>query len=153
MTLALVSFIILPSLVLADQTDAATAISSAKQQIVTCYEAVRAAEVAGANVASLTRVLSNAGALLSDSELAYSKNDFDTAFNLAVQSREYLSNFVSEANALGYAAFQKQSSDFLINVGSVVGTFAVVGASVAIWLFLKKRYAQFEEQTDESPRV
>jgi hypothetical protein len=92
--------------------------------------------------------------LLSNSELAYSKNDFDTALSLAVQSRESLNNFVPQANALKETAIQQENFDFLFNiVGSVVGTFAVLGAGAAIWLFLKRRNAQAGEQPNEPPRA
>jgi predicted HD phosphohydrolase len=96
--LLMFSVIALPSLVLAEQTDAAGAIASAKAEIVTCYQAAREAEGAGANISSLTATLNDAGALLSQAEAAYSQNDFDAARNLAVQSQDLLSNLFSEAN-------------------------------------------------------
>jgi hypothetical protein len=61
---------VFPVVVLAEQDTAASAIASAKQQVVTCYVAVKEAEAAGANVSSLTFALTDAGALLSQSELA-----------------------------------------------------------------------------------
>jgi hypothetical protein len=151
-TVTFFSIIILPSSVLADQNEAAAAIASAKQQIVGCYQAAREAESAGANVTSLTAVLDDAGVLLSNSELAYSKDDFDTALSLAVQSRESLSNFVPQANTLKESAIQQRNLDFMVNiVGSVVGTFGVLGAGAAIWFLLKRRNAQTGEQPNESP--
>ena len=150
----LFSVMAVPSLVLAEQTDATATITSAKGQIVTCYQAARYAEGAGANITSLTATLNDAGALLSQAELAYSTNDFDTARNLAVQSQGMLGNFVSEASALKQAATQQRDQDFLINVvGSLIGVFAVIGAGAAAWLFLKKRYAQPGAGANESSRV
>ena len=136
---------VVPSLVLADQTDAAAAITSAKERIVACYQAAKDAEGAGANITSLTATLNDAGALLSRAELAYSSNDFGTARDLAVQSREGLGNFVSEANVLKETAIQQGNQDFMINVvGSAVGAIAVVVGGFAVWNFLKRKYDRVE---------
>jgi len=144
----------IPSLVLAEQTDASAAITSAKEQIVTCNQAAKDAEGAGANITSLTATLNDAGALLSQAESAYSTNNFDAARNLAVQSQSMLGNLVSEANALKETATQQRDQDFLINVvGSLIGAFAVIGAGAAAWLFLKKRYGQSGAGANESSRV
>jgi len=129
-------------LVFADQAGAASAIASAKQEIVSCFEAARAAEAAGVNISGLTAVLNDAGALLSDAELAYSKGDFDVAQGLAVQCREGLVDFVSEANKLTVDAAEAKTNDFLINVaGSSAGVVVVLAVSVWVWFFVKKRYA------------
>ena len=123
----------------AAQPEANAAIATAKEQILTCYQAAKIAEGAGANITALVTVLNEAGALLTRSELAYSASDFDRAHNLAVQSQSILENFVSEANSLKVTATQQQNQDFLINVvGSLVGAFAVVGAGVAVLITLKK---------------
>jgi hypothetical protein len=142
-TTLLFSVIFVPPVVVAAQTDAAAAITSAKEQIVTCYQAARDAEGAGANITSLTAILNDAGSLLSRAELAYSMNDFDTARDFAVQSQGRLDGFVSEATALKESAMQQRSQDFMINVvGSIVGAFAVLGAGAATWFLLKKRFKQ-----------
>jgi hypothetical protein len=147
-TMLLFPVIIVPSLVLADQTDAAAAITSAKERIVTCYQAAREAEGAGANITSLVAILNDAGTLLSRAELAYSTNDFDAASNFAVQSREGLGNFVSEANALKETAIQQGNRDFMINVvGSAVGAIAVVVGGFAVWNFLKRKYDRVEARS------
>jgi len=139
---------VVPSLVLADQTDAAAAITSAKERIVACYQAAKDAEGAGANITSLTATLNDAGALLSRAELAYSSNDFGTARDLAVQSREGLGNFVSEANVLKETAIQQGNQDFMINVvGSAVGAIAVVVGGFAVWNFLKRKYDRVEARS------
>jgi hypothetical protein len=148
------SVIALPSLVLAEQTDAAGAIASAKVEIVTCYQAAREAEGAGANISSLTATLNDAGALLSQAEAAYSQNDFDAARNLALQSQDLLRKLVSEANSLKQTATQQRNQDFQINeVGSLVGAFAVIGVGIVAWLILKKRYAQIGAGANESSRL
>lgn len=138
----------------ADQTDAAAAIASAKEQILTCYQAAKDAEGAGANITALVAVLNDAGTLLSRADFAYSISDFDTARNLAVQSQSTLDNFVSEANTLKETATQQRNNDFLINVvGSLVGAFAVVGAGVATWIFLRRKYETAGAHKNESSRV
>lgn len=154
LSMLLLAVIMVPSLVLGAQSDAAAAITSAKEQIVTCYQAVKDAESASANVTSLTAVLNDAGALLSRAELAYSTGDFDAARDLAVQSQGRLGNLVSEANALKETATQQRNQDFMINVvGSTVGTFAVLGAGAAVWFLLKRRYEQSGVSASESSSV
>jgi hypothetical protein len=150
----LLSTVVVTPLVFADQTEASSAIASAKQEIVSCFEAAKEAEAVGANITSLTGVLNDAGLLLSNADLAFSKGDFDAARDLAVQSQGKLANFVPEANALKVATVQQGTTDFLINVvGSVAGTFVVLAAGAAVWFFLKKRYTERGERIDESPRA
>jgi hypothetical protein len=145
---------IVPSPVWASQADAATAIFSAKNAILNCYNAAKQAEAAGVNIAVLVDTLNEAGSLLSEAELAYAANDFDTALNLAVQSQNSLSNLIAEANTLQENFTQQQNQDFLINVVfSIIGTFAVIVAGFAVWLFLKKKYETTEAHVSESPRV
>ena len=146
----LLTAMFLPSVAFAEQSGADSAIASAKQQIVTCYDAAKAAEAAGANITSLTGILNDAGTLLSQSELAYSKNDFSTAQSLADQSGQSLANFVSEANGLRDAAAQQQTLEFLVNVvGSIMGTIAVIVAGFVVWRFLRKRQPQTGVPTNE----
>ena len=141
-------------LVYAQQNAAADAIASAKQEIVICYEAAAQAERSDGDVTSLTVALNEAGALLSKAELAYSKSDFSAAGDFAIQSRERLGGFVDEAAALKAAGEQMRNMDFLINiVGSIVGTFVVIGAGIGVWIFLKRRYGRAEEQANEVPRI
>jgi hypothetical protein len=133
--------VILPSPVWAGEADAANAISSAKNTIVHGYNAAKQAEAAGANITVLVGALNEAGSLLSQAELAYTTNDFDAALNLAVQSQNYLSSFVAEANTLQETAIQHHNQDFLVNVvGSIIGTVAIIVAGFAVWFFLKKKY-------------
>jgi hypothetical protein len=130
----------------AEQTDAATAIASAKEQILTCYQASKEAEEAGANITALVSVLNDAGTLLSRAEFAYSISDFDIACSLAVQSQSTLGDFVSEANTLKETATQQRNQDFLVNVvGSLVGALVVVGGGILTWIFLKKKMRNMEQ--------
>ncbi|MEM3880609.1 MAG: hypothetical protein QXD19_02555 [Candidatus Bathyarchaeia archaeon] len=135
----------------ADQATASAAITSAKEQIVACYSAAKAAESAGANITSLTAILNDAGELISRAEYAYSVSDFDAAQDLAVQSQRLLSDFVSAANVLKETAAEQRNQDFMINiVGSTAGTFAVLGAGSAIWVFLRRRERAGEAQINKA---
>ena len=141
---------VFPSVVLAEQDTAASAIASAKQQVVTCYVAVKEAEAAGANVSSLTFALSDVGALLSQSELAYSKGDYGAAESLASQCSQRLSGLISESNNLRNRAVGARDFDFLVSIViSVVGTFVVILLGFVAWRFLTKRYLPVEVETRE----
>ena len=147
MATVLLSVASLPLSALA-QSDAAGAISSAKQQIVVCFESVRQAEAAGANVSILAYVLIGAGDLLSRSELAYSRGDFGVAQNLAVQCSQRISQVVSEADSLRVAAVERRDFVFWVYfVGSIVGMFVVILVGLGVWLFVKRRYVRVGGQT------
>ncbi len=136
------------------QGDAAAAISSAKNTILSCYNAARDAEAAGANITTLTVTLNEAGLLLSRAEIAYSQSDFDEAASFAVQSQNKLNDFVANANSLREAAMLRESRDFLVNVvGSVAGAFVVVGAGVGTYVFLKKKFGTVGADVGGSPKV
>ena len=138
----------------ADQTEANAAIASAEEQILNCYQAAKAAEKAGANITALVAILNDAGTLLSSAKFAYSVSDFDAARDLAIQSQSVLGGFISEANNLKETATQQQNQDFLINVvGSIVGTFAVLGTGLVAWIVLKRRYETAGAYENESSRV
>ena len=143
----------MPVSALAEQTDAATSIASAKQQIISCFDSAKQAEAAGANISSLTSILNDAGDLLSRSELAYSQGDFGGAQSFASECSQRLSNFVSASNTLRDSAAQQRSYAYWVNfVGSIAGTFVVIVAGFMVWRFLKKRYP-IEVQADESSGV
>jgi hypothetical protein len=135
--------------VMANQTDAATAINSAKNTILTCYDAAKEAESAGANITLLEITLNNAGLLLSQAELAYSKNDYDGAQSLAVQSQTVLNGFTSTAQSSGLAALQQRNQDFLVNVvGSIIATLVVLVFGMLAWVYLKRKYTTEEYNTE-----
>jgi hypothetical protein len=152
--LLLMLIAIFPSPVWAQQADAAAAISSAKDTLLTCYNAAKQAEAAGANITVLVDTLNDAGLLLSQAEFAYAANDFDTALNRASQSQNTLNSFIAEANTLRETATQQQNQGFLINVvGSVIGAFAVIAVGFAAWFFLKKKYETNKAHVSESPKI
>ena len=130
----------LPSQTVSAQTGASSAISSAQNTLNTCYEAAKNAEAAGANITSLQETLNTAGTQLSQAEYAISQGDSASANSYAQQAENTLSGFVSQANALRDTASQQTQTSFLINVvGSIVGTFVVIGGSIAVWVILKRK--------------
>jgi hypothetical protein len=144
----LVAAVCLPSFVHADtQSSANTELASARNELVECYNAARAAEAAGANISALTIKLNVAGSLFSQAQLAYSSGNFSGAYALALQSQNELSNFVSTASSLQSAASQKRNIDFFLNfVAPIVGAVAVIVGSFAVWALLKRRYARAGEK-------
>ncbi len=125
----------------ATQNEAATTISSAKNELLNRYNAAKDAEAAGANITTLQTTFNTAGALLSHAELSYANNDFEAALAYATQCQNALVNFVSEANALKTAGSQQASQSFLFNVIlPAVGALVVVGAGTATWFWLQRRY-------------
>ena len=131
---------VLPSVVLADQAGAADSISNARSQLLSCFDSVKEAEAAGANITELTGILNRAGLLLSQAEFEFSMEDFVAAQDYAVQSQNNLANFVSESNALLFSASTRENQDFQINVvGSIAGTIAILAGSLGLYAFLKRR--------------
>ena len=127
------------------QQSAASAISSARNTVVTCYSAAREAEAAGANITVLTATLNTDSSLLSQAEFAYASNDLAAAGSLASQSQNTLNGFIGEANVLKEAATQQQNQDFLFNVvGSIIGAFMVLLVGGVVWVLLKKKYGATE---------
>lgn len=128
------------SVVWAQQNGASTVISSAQTTLVQCFDAAKAAELAGANITSLTTALNSAGLQLSNAELAQSSGNVGLASSLASQSQSSLSGFLSSAAALKSSGEASTSQQTLIFVASIVGTFVVIGAGAAVWVLLKRKY-------------
>jgi nitrate reductase NapE component len=138
----------------ADQADAASAISSAKNMIVNGYTATKQAEAAGANITVLVNKLDEACSLLSQAESAYATNDFDEALDFATQSQITISNLVSEANALSGSGKLQRNIEFIFNViFPIVGVYVVAVAGFLVWRFLKKKYETVGEHGDGPSRV
>ena len=121
--------------------EAASALVSAEGAVVSAYQAVLEADEAGANVSGLLVRLNEAGEFLTHARMAYRVEDFDSALDFAVQSRERLNGFVVEADALRGAAMQEHYWDFMVNVaGPIVGAIGVVCGGIVVWFFLKREY-------------
>jgi hypothetical protein len=137
MAFLLLAVVIVPSHVALAQSGA---IDSAQNMLNTCFEAAKQAEAAGANITSLQDTLNIAGAQLSKAQYAQSQGDSGSANNYAQQAQSTLSGFEEQANALRDTASRQTQTSFLINVvGSIVGTFAVIGGSIAVWIILKRK--------------
>ena len=131
----------------AGEADASQAISEAENRVNACYMAVAEAQKAGANVSQLLSTLQEAGLLLSEAHVAFEKRDFDSAFDLANQSRSRLDGVDNEADSLRDKGRQDRSVDFLVNVvGSSVGAFAVLVGGFLFWHFSKKKHDKSEGQ-------
>jgi len=123
------------------EDEATSALATAEGAVVSAYQAVSGAEEAGANVSGLLVRLNEAGEFLARARMAYRVDDFESAFDSAVQCQEKLNGFVVEANVLRETAIQERYMDFLVNVvGSVVGAVAVVCGGLVSWFFLKRKY-------------
>lgn len=141
--LFLMLFSLFPFCLAVDEGQARSAMVQADQTIKDCYLAVAAADKAGGNVTDLLSTLQYVGMLLSKANLAFGKGDYDSAYNLAVQSKAKLEGFVADANFVKEEAEQSADIDFMINVvGSSVGTVAILVGSLAVWFGLKRIYGK-----------
>jgi hypothetical protein len=135
-----IAFFSVPIVVQAQKSNAESAISNVHSELVQCFDAAKAAEYSGANISRLTAILNSAGLLLSQAEGAYSVGDMVSALSFANQSHAALNGFISEASSLKSAGEDSSNLQNLVFVGSIVGTFAVIGGSFAVWRLLKRKY-------------
>ena len=125
------------------EEEASTVLAAAESNVVACYSAVAEADEVGANVTALLTRLGEAGELLSLGELAFSKEDYDSALTYAGQSQEMLSGFADEAHDLEELAFNEHYWSFTTTIlGSVIGVVVVVVGGVVFWFLLKKRVTE-----------
>ena len=150
-SLLLILFLV-PACLAVDESQARSAIVEADQMIKDSYLAVAPADKARGNISDMLSVLQDAGMLLSRADLALERGDFDSAYNLAVQSKARLDGFIAEANSVKDTAEHSGFMDFMINmVGSSVGTVGVVVGSFAVWFWLNRRYGKVGHvESDES---
>jgi hypothetical protein len=149
-----VAILSVPSVVLAQQNDSSSSISGAQNNLIQCYDAVKSAEFAGANVSKFTSKLNDAGLLLSDAKLAFANGNFGSAQDLAVQSNKEIASLFFDANSLKTSATQSRTFDFLLNiVGSVGGTIGVLVVSYLVWGLLKRKYGNSGAHTSGSEAV
>jgi hypothetical protein len=143
--LFLMLFSLAPFCLAVDEGQARSTMVQADQTIKDCYLAVAAADEAGGNVTDLLSTLQDAGMLLSKANLAFGRGEYDSAYNLAVQSKAKLEGFVADANSVKEEAEQSADNDFMINVvGSSVRTVAILVGSLAVWFGLKRIYGKKE---------
>lgn len=129
----------LASPIFADQNSAQSAISSAQSSLKSSYDAVEQAQAAGANVTSLMATLNNAANSLSEAQLAYASNNYDSAYTYAIQSQNTLNGFSSQASALQQNAGNADNQNLMITVLSIVGSTAILCSGVAAWAILNRK--------------
>jgi len=134
----LFSVLLAPS-VSAQQENAQAAISSAKDTLKNCYDAVLQAESAGANIDSLVAALNDAASSFSTAELAYVTGDYDTAYTAASQCQNKLDGFIAQAEALKEGAETADNQNFWFTIIFSVFSLAVLGGGAAVWVVLNKR--------------
>ncbi len=125
--------------VFAQQGSAQNAISQAKNTIQTCYDAVKQAESAGANVDSLMVTLNDAAGSLSKAELAYASNDYNSAYTYATQSQSKLNDFTGQATALKENAQANATQNLVYTILSAVGSIGILCAGIVAWVVLGRR--------------
>jgi len=125
--------------VFAQQGNAQNAISSAKNTIKNCYEAVKQAESAGANVDSLMVTLNDAAGSLSKAESAYSVNDYGSAYTYATQCQSKLTDFTSQATVLTTNAKATASQNSVTTILLVVASVGILCAGITAWVVLGRR--------------
>lgn len=123
--------------------DTQSAIASAQQEVLACYNSAADTAKAGANVTSLLSTLDVAGDLLSKADLAFENGDYNSSQALALQSQQELQGFQTQASSLKQTATRAAFMDFAVNiVGSLFGAFLVVLCAVIAWFVFKKRLKQ-----------
>jgi hypothetical protein len=125
--------------VFADQNSARTAIISAQNNLKSCYDAANQAQTAGANVDPLMATLNDAAGLLSEAQLAYASNDYNSAYSYATQSQSKLNGFISQATALQQNANNNDNQNFIITISSIIGSVAILCVGIAAWVTLNRK--------------
>jgi hypothetical protein len=138
-TILLITTSLLASPVFADQNGAQTAIISAQNNFKNCYDAVKQAQAAGANVDPLMAILNSAAESLSEAQLAYASGDYNSAYTYATQSQSELNSFLSQATALKVNADNADNQNFIIFVLSIIGSIAVLCVGIVGWLTLSRK--------------
>ncbi|MCL5877788.1 MAG: hypothetical protein M1540_08265 [Candidatus Bathyarchaeota archaeon] len=144
---ALLCSTLLFATVSASQGSAQAAIASAKKAIVNAYASVLQAESAEANVNSLIIALNDAANLLSKAELAYSAQDYDSAYSYASQSQSKLAGVAIQADELKQTALSVASQNLLFTFLSLIVSIAVLFAGIGVWALLSKRDARNIDET------
>ncbi len=125
--------------VFADQNSAQTAIMSAQNNLKNCYDAAEQAQASGANVDPLMATLNEAAGSLSEAELAYASNDYNSAYIYATQSQTTLNGFISEAIALKQNANNNDYQNFITIVLSIAGSVAILCVGIFAWMILNRK--------------
>ena len=125
--------------VFAQQNSAQTAIISAQNNFKSCYNAAKQAQAAGANVDSLMATINSAAASLSEAQLAYASNDYNSAYTYAIQSQNTLNGFISQATALRQSADSNDIQNSIITILSIIGSVAILCVGIFAWVKLNRK--------------
>lgn len=125
--------------VLADQASAQSAIAAAQNSLKDCYRAAEQAEAIGANIDSLVATLNSAASLLSQAELAYASNDYNSAYTYATQSQDKLNGFISQATIITENGIKDNNQTFAMAQLSIIVTAVIVCLGIASWFALSRR--------------
>ncbi len=127
-------------------------ITEADRLISEAFLAVLEAEKVGVNVTNLIAELNSAGDLLAEAHTHYRCGDFEEAYYSANLSAQKVDGMVEKAEELKASAnVEYREKAFRMTVASILAIFVVVAASIAVWLFLKRRYT--EKVLEMTPEV
>ncbi|HSV48789.1 MAG TPA: hypothetical protein VLH35_00610 [Candidatus Acidoferrales bacterium] len=121
------------------QGSAQSAINLAKNTLKTCYQAVVAAESAGANVALLMVTINQATDLLSQAELANEAQDYDAAYRYASQSQSKLNGLTNQAATLEQEAILAAAQNSQSKMLTLLVSFVIFVSGVSAWFMLYRR--------------
>lgn len=137
-------FFLFPPFAEAPESEAASALISAEEAVVSGYQAVLSAENVESNVSGLFVRLNNAGKLLAAARMSYRNGDFDTANLLAGLSKNIGEGVQNDAVKLKDTALSEGSQRHLFTiVASVAGVAAIALGSFGAWHRLRKKYGQY----------
>jgi len=129
----------------ASEAEASAVMDGTKETIIQCYSAIAKADNVGANISTLLMTLHQAGELLSQASLSFNTGDFDSALDLAAQSQELLTGFISDAEELTEITIQENHSGVVTTtLSSTFGAIVIVVGSVAFWFRIKKKVKEDE---------
>jgi hypothetical protein len=145
----LLTFLLLPSILAlisptalgqTAQSEAFSSITSAKNQVIDCYNLALMAEKKGANITSLQVSLNNAGDLISKADSAYSNVDYPSTIVYADQSTNLLNGFAAKTTLLIETGQQSQNYNLIVSTFSAVWSIVIIIVSLLAWMFIKKKY-------------
>ena len=83
--------------------------------------------------------LNDAAGSLSEAELAYASNDYNSAYTYATQSQTTLNGFISQATALQQNANNNDNQNFITIVLSITGSVAILCVGIFAWVILNRK--------------
>lgn len=137
------SAIAVRSVASAREDEATLAVTEAEKNLGLAYQAVRDAEIAGANLSGLLFQLNEAAELLAQANMLYRIGDFENATIFANASTEMADNVKIEAcRTRDMALYQRAQSFQFALAESILGIGIVICGSLVSWRLFKRRYHQ-----------